>query len=194
MLMISDGLDSFVVLIATAVTSGKGKVMIRKADVSRMRLFMYIALRGLRFGYDCDSVRVQDPWIGADSVCFDQCCSCMISSVNLDELGSLRMLCVLDRFLWRLYCKIAIVLTLLFSVIRSSGLLRLVSSLLICFLLRRVCCIRCAMLGVSPHILCIWCCWCSLLCHGLHFHSSRISVCFCSALPGVRICSICNIV
>ena len=61
MLMISDGLDSFVVLIAMAVTLEKGKVMIWKADVSRMRLFMYIALWGLQFGYDCDSVRVQDP-------------------------------------------------------------------------------------------------------------------------------------
>ena len=59
--MISDGLDSFMVLITTAVTSGKGKVIIQKPDVSRMRLFMYIAVRGLRFGYDCVSVRVQDP-------------------------------------------------------------------------------------------------------------------------------------
>src|SRR5438477_4034973 len=104
------------------------------------------------------------------------------------------MLCVRDRFLRRLYCKIAIVLVPLSSVILNSSLLRLVSALLVCFLLHLVCCIRCAMLGVSLRILCISCRWCSLLCHGLRFHNFHISVCFCSALPDARICSTCNTV
>jgi len=48
-------------------------------------------------------MRVQDPCIGIDSVCSDQNCSCIISMVYFDELGSLRMLCVLDGLLRRLY-------------------------------------------------------------------------------------------
>lgn len=50
MLMISVGSELSSVLIATAVTSGNGNVMILKDEVSRMWLLMYIALRGLRFG------------------------------------------------------------------------------------------------------------------------------------------------
>src|SRR5579859_2975171 len=112
-----------VVLIATAVTSGKRNVIILKDEVSRMWLLMYIVLRGLRFGKEADSTRVQDPCTGADSVMFDRYCSCIISIVNLFELGSIRMLCVRDELFLRLYCRIAMVLTLLFSVILSNGLL-----------------------------------------------------------------------
>jgi len=50
MLMIRVGFWLFVVLTATAVTSGKGNVMIWKVEVSRIRLLMYIALHGLRLG------------------------------------------------------------------------------------------------------------------------------------------------
>ena len=50
MLMTRVGFELLVVLTATAVTSGKGSVMMRKAEVSRIRLLMYIALRGLRLG------------------------------------------------------------------------------------------------------------------------------------------------
>ena len=68
MLMTSVGLGLFVVLIATAVMSGKGNVMILKAEVSKMRLLIYIALRGFRLGYEADSMRVHDPCVGADFV------------------------------------------------------------------------------------------------------------------------------
>ena len=73
-------------------------------------------------------MRVHDPCIGADSVYSDQYCSCIISMVYFDELGLFRMLCVRDSFLRRLYCRIAIVLVSLFSVILSKNLLRLVSA------------------------------------------------------------------
>src|SRR5579859_2471915 len=102
------------------------------------------------------------------------------------------MLCVRDKFLQRLYCKIAIVLVQLSSVILSSSLLQLASAPLVCFLLHRVCNIRCAMLGVTRRIPRTWCHWCSLLRRDLHFHNFRISVCFCSALPDAQICSTCN--
>jgi hypothetical protein len=75
--MTSVGLRLFVVMMATAVMSGRGIVTMWKADVSRMRLLMYIALRGLRLGYDFDSMSVHEPCIGADSVYFDQYCSCI---------------------------------------------------------------------------------------------------------------------
>src|SRR5579859_2536071 len=101
--MISVGLGLFVVLIATAVPSGKGNAMILKAEVSRIRLLMYIALRGFRFGYEVDSMRVHDPCVGADFECSLQYCSCIISIVYFHELGSLRMLFVLVSFFRRLY-------------------------------------------------------------------------------------------
>ena len=103
-------------------------------------------------------MRVQDPCIGDDSEYFDQCCSCRISMVYLEELGSLRMLCVRDSFLRRLYCSIAIVLALLSTVILSRTLFLLASVLLTWFLLHRVFCIRYAMLGGVHRILHIWCC------------------------------------
>src|SRR5579859_3832784 len=66
--MTSVGLGLFVVLIATAVTLGRGKATMWKADVLRMPLLMYIALLGLWLGYDSHSMRIHDPCIGADSV------------------------------------------------------------------------------------------------------------------------------
>ena len=63
-----------------------------------VQLLMYIVLLGLRLGYEFDLIRVHDRCIGADSVCFDQYCSCMIGKVYFDELGSFRMLCVHDWF------------------------------------------------------------------------------------------------
>ena len=129
MLMISVGSELSLVLTATAVTSGNGSVMILKDEVSRMWLLMYIALRGLRFGKEVDSMRVQDPWTGVDSVVSDQNCSCIISIVNFFELGSLRMLCVRDEFFRRRYCRIAMVLVLLSWVILSRIQLWLASVL-----------------------------------------------------------------
>jgi hypothetical protein len=43
--------------------------------------------------------------------------------VYFDELGSFKMLCVRDWFLRRLYCKIAMVLVLLFIVVSPSSFL-----------------------------------------------------------------------
>src|SRR5579859_3886289 len=118
--MISVGLGLFVVLIATVVMSRKGIVMILKAEVSKMWLLIYIALHGFRLGYELDSMRVHDPCVGADFVCSLQYCSCIISIVYFDKLGSLRMLFVLVSFFRRLYCRIAMVLLLVFSVIRRN--------------------------------------------------------------------------
>ena len=118
--MTSVGLGLFVVLIATAVMSGKGIVMILKAKVSKMWLLIYIALRGFRLGHEVDSTRVHDPCVGADFVCSLQYCSCIISIVYFDELGSFRMLFVLVSFFRRLYCRIAMVSLLVFSVIRRN--------------------------------------------------------------------------
>ena len=151
MLMANVGLELFVVLITTAVTSGKGNVMILKAEVSRIRLLMYIALRGFRFGYEVDSMRVHDPCVGADFVCSFQYCSCIISIVYFDELGSLRMLFVLVNFFRRLYCRIAIVLLLLFSVISRNRMWSFAVPLAVS-LLRHACCSLYATLGVAFHI------------------------------------------
>jgi len=136
-------------------------------------------------------MRVQDPCIGVDSVCFDQNCSCIISIVYFEELGSLRMLCVHDEFFRMLYCRIAMVLMGSFSVMLGR-LLSFVPSLLICALPHRGCCIRCAMLSVHLHSLCSWCRWCNCMYRGLHFHSFRTSVCFCGVLPDGQTCSTCS--
>src|SRR5579859_4378069 len=87
--MTSVGLGLFVVLIVTAVTSGKGNAMTLKAEVSRIRLLMYIALRGFQFGYEVDSMRVHDPCVGADFECSLQYCSCIISLCTLMNWGRL---------------------------------------------------------------------------------------------------------
>ena len=73
------GLELFVALIATSLTSGRGNATILKAEVSRMQLLMYIARRGFQLGKDPDSMRVQDPCMGADSAYFDQYCSWITS-------------------------------------------------------------------------------------------------------------------
>src|SRR5579859_610656 len=103
-------------------------------------------------------MRVQDPCIGVDFVCSDQNCSCIISIVYFEELGSFRMLCVRDELFRMLYCRIAIVLMGPFSVMLGRSL-SLVSALLVCVLLHRVCCIPCAMLCVPLHSLCSWFRW-----------------------------------
>ena len=81
---------------ATAVTSLSGMSMISNASELSLLLLMYIADRGVPFGRRRDSMRVQDPFIGDDSVMSDQYCSCSINMVYFDELGSFRMLCVRD--------------------------------------------------------------------------------------------------
>src|SRR5579859_227808 len=152
--MTSVGLGLFVMLIATAVTSGKGNAMTLKAEVSRIRLLMYIALRGFWFGYEVDSMRVHDPCVGADFECCLQYCSCIISSVYFDELGSLRMLFILVSFFRRLYCRVAMVLLLLVSVTGRNRMWSFSVPLAFAPLLR-ACCILYATLGVSfhtPHI------------------------------------------
>ena len=68
------------------------------------------------------------------------------------------------------------VLVSLPSVILSSSLSQFVSALLVCLLPHLVCCIRCAMLGVSLHIPRIWFRWCSLLCRGLSVVSAFLFV------------------
>ena len=76
-------------------------------------------------------MRVHDPCVGADSMYSDQYCSCIISIVYFEKLGSFRMLCVRDEFLQRLYYKIAIVLIFVSLVIIGRDLSRYVLALVV---------------------------------------------------------------